>query len=191
MLPSMRCGKNQPSFGSQTKDKRKTAALRLLKKPLGEIECVEAENWRREQQQLTTTTTDNPLQLCIDNFSFEELHHVMMRNGSQILGLFDENEYNVLSTRSLQAVWFCNGSQDTHYTEWWKLLVKKLQKLHSINETNSIQHVWLYTAILCKKRCFFLMMLMVSMIDSFLCSLHKEMYSSMNSSCLFPQTFHH
>ena len=51
---------------------------------------MEAENWRLHQQQLATTNTDNPPQLCIDNFSFEELHHVMKRNGSQILGLFDE-----------------------------------------------------------------------------------------------------
>ena len=72
------------------KGQKKTAALRLLKKPLEEIECTEAENWRRQQQQLATTTTDNPPQLCIDNFSFEELHHAMKRNGSQILGLFDE-----------------------------------------------------------------------------------------------------
>ena len=75
---------------ASNKGQKKTAALRLLKKPLEEIEYIEAEKWRLHQQQLATTTTDNPPQLCIDNFSFEELHHVMKRNGSQILGLFDE-----------------------------------------------------------------------------------------------------
>ena len=38
----------------------------------------------------SNTKLDTPPQLIIDNFSFEELHHVMKRNGSQILGLFDE-----------------------------------------------------------------------------------------------------
>lgn len=75
---------------ASNKRQKKTAALRLLKKPLEQIECMEAENWRRQQKQLATTTTDSPPQLCIDNFSFEELHHVMKRNRSQILGLFDE-----------------------------------------------------------------------------------------------------
>lgn len=36
------------------------------------------------------TKLDTPPQLIIDNFSFEELHHVMKRNGSQILRLFEE-----------------------------------------------------------------------------------------------------
>ena len=37
-----------------------------------------------------SSSNTTPPQLCIDNFSFEELHSVMKRNGSQILGLFDE-----------------------------------------------------------------------------------------------------
>lgn len=70
------------------KGQKKTAALRLLKKPLLDIEHREAELWRANND--TNTKLDTPPQLIIDNFSFEELHHVMKRNGSQILGLFDE-----------------------------------------------------------------------------------------------------
>ena len=69
------------------KGQKKTAALRLLKKPLEDIEEVEAQAWYRKQK---PSGNDTPPQLCIDNFSFEELHNVMKRNGSQILGLFDE-----------------------------------------------------------------------------------------------------
>ena len=70
------------------KGQKKTAALRLLKKPLLDIEDQEAEKWRAQED--TSKNADSPPQLIIDNFSFEELHHVMKRNGSQILGLFDE-----------------------------------------------------------------------------------------------------
>ena len=69
------------------KGQKKTAALRLLKKPLQEIEEKEAEKWMEKHG---TEQSNPPPQLCIDNFSFEELHNVMKRNGSQILGLFDE-----------------------------------------------------------------------------------------------------
>ena len=31
-----------------------------------------------------------PPQILVDNFSFEELHCVMKRNGNQVLGMFDE-----------------------------------------------------------------------------------------------------
>ena len=71
------------------KGQKKTAALRLLKKPLEEIEEREERAWQQTQTQRSTSNTTPP-QLCIDNFSFEELHSVMKRNGSQILGLFDE-----------------------------------------------------------------------------------------------------
>ena len=81
---------SQPSYGSLLQQTRvkKTAALRLLKKPLLDIEHREAELWQANKD--TNTKLDTPPQLIIDNFSFEELHHVMKRNGSQILGLFDE-----------------------------------------------------------------------------------------------------
>ena len=59
-----------------------------MKKPLLDIEQKEAEIWRANRE--SVKQSDTPPQLIIDNFSFEELHHVMKRNGSQILGLFDE-----------------------------------------------------------------------------------------------------
>ena len=53
------------------KGQKKTAALRLLKKPLQEIEEKEAGTWftchGNEQN-------DSPPQISIDNFSFEECH---------------------------------------------------------------------------------------------------------------------
>ena len=69
------------------KGQKKTAALRILKKPLQEIEEMESNKWYAEHGNVQN---DSPPQLSIDNFSFEELHHVMRRNGSQMLGLFDE-----------------------------------------------------------------------------------------------------
>jgi hypothetical protein len=69
------------------KGQKKTAALRLLKKPLQEIEERETKKWLANHG---NEQNESPPQLSIDNFSFEELHNVMRRNGSQILGLFDE-----------------------------------------------------------------------------------------------------
>jgi len=54
-----------------------------LKKPFEETEYMEAEKWRRQQNNLQP-------QAPTTHFSFEELHHVMKRNGPQILELFDE-----------------------------------------------------------------------------------------------------
>ena len=65
------------------KGQKKTAAFRLLKKPFEETEYMEAEKWRRQQNNLQP-------QAPTTHFSFEELHHVMKRNGPQILELFDE-----------------------------------------------------------------------------------------------------
>ena len=69
------------------KGQKKTAALRLLKKPLQEIEEKGAEKWFANHG---NEQNESPPQLSIDKFSFEELHNVMRRNGSQMLGLFDE-----------------------------------------------------------------------------------------------------
>ena len=69
------------------KGQKKTAALRLLKKPLQEIKEKESEKWMDKHG---TKQSNPPPQLCMDNFSFEELHNVMKRNGSQILSSFDE-----------------------------------------------------------------------------------------------------
>ena len=52
------------------KGQKKTAALRLLKKPLEEIEEREEQAWQQAQTtQRTCSSTITP-QLCIDNFSF-------------------------------------------------------------------------------------------------------------------------
>ena len=69
------------------KGQKKTAALRLLKKPLLEIESELQQQWRVDTAEDKPST---PPQLCIDHFSFEELHNVMRRNNGQVLGLFDE-----------------------------------------------------------------------------------------------------
>ena len=69
------------------KGQKKTAALRLLKKPLLEIETELQQQWRVDTAEDKQST---PPQLCIDHFSFEELHSVMRRNNGQVLGLFDE-----------------------------------------------------------------------------------------------------
>ena len=60
-----------------------------MKRPLEEIEEAEGQMWKHTHKQ-KPSSNDTPPQLCIDNFSFEELHNVMKRNGSQILALFDE-----------------------------------------------------------------------------------------------------
>ena len=69
------------------KGQKKTAALQLLKKPLLEIEAELQQDW---QQDVADDKPSTPSELCIEHFSFEELHNVMRRNGSQVLGLFDE-----------------------------------------------------------------------------------------------------
>ena len=104
---------------ASNKGQKKAAALRLLKKPLEEIGCVEAENWWHQQNiscnninWQPTSVVDWQLQLWGITSGDEEKWVA----DTQIVWW---NEYNVL-----QAVRFCNGSQDTHYTEWWKLLVK-------------------------------------------------------------------
>ena len=61
------------------KGQKKTAALRLLKKPLLDIEQKEVKIWLANQESAKSCGT--PPQLIIDNFSFEELHHVMKSNG--------------------------------------------------------------------------------------------------------------
>ena len=80
---------SQQSFGLLwlQRSEKDSCIKTFLKKPLEDIEEVEAQAWHRKQK---PSGNDTPPQLCIDNFSFEELHNVMKRNGSQILGLFNE-----------------------------------------------------------------------------------------------------
>ena len=51
-------------------------------------------NWNCAAKIWEADISDNkpktPPQLLVDNFSFEELHSVIKRNGNQTLGLFDE-----------------------------------------------------------------------------------------------------
>ena len=69
------------------KGEKKTAALRLIRQPLEAIEKAKIEDWERD---ISDNKPKSPPQLLVDNFSFEELHSVMKRNGNQTLGIFDE-----------------------------------------------------------------------------------------------------
>lgn len=61
-----------------------TIAVRLLK-PILKIEDSMEQEWMAEK---TVDQPNIPPQLSIDHFSFEELHNVMKRNGSQVPELF-------------------------------------------------------------------------------------------------------
>ncbi len=69
------------------KGEKKTAALKRLRKPIEEIEGELRAEW---QDDTSPDKPSMPPQLCIDHFSFEELHSVMKRNECRILGFFDE-----------------------------------------------------------------------------------------------------
>ena len=127
------------------KGQKKTAALRLLKKPLQEIDNEEARKWATQHG---NEQNESPPQLSIDNFRFEELHNVMSRNGSQILGLFDE-----MSTMYGQLdLYKQSGSvMDSKMliTLIWQFMVKKLSKLYNFNEQDHFQQGWLHSACFC------------------------------------------
>ena len=61
---------------------QKTAALRLLKKPILEIEEKMEQEWMAER---AVDQPNIPPQLRIDHFSFEELHNVMKGMGHRFL----------------------------------------------------------------------------------------------------------
>lgn len=69
------------------KGEKKTAALRLIRQALEGIEKERIQDWEAD---ISDNKPKTPPQLLVDNFSFEELHSVMKRNGNQTLGLFDE-----------------------------------------------------------------------------------------------------
>ena len=52
---------------------KKTAALRVLRKPLEQLQQKMVNNWEAD---ISDKKPKTPLQLLIDNFSFEELHAV-------------------------------------------------------------------------------------------------------------------
>ena len=69
------------------KGEKKTAALRLIRQALEGVEKERIQEWEAD---ISDDKPKTPPQLLVDNFSFEELHSVMKRNGNQTLGLFDE-----------------------------------------------------------------------------------------------------
>ncbi len=69
------------------KGEKKTAALRVLRKPLEQIQGEMVDSWEAD---IADDKPKTPPQLLVDNFSFEELHSIMKRNGNQMLGMFDE-----------------------------------------------------------------------------------------------------
>ncbi len=69
------------------KGEKKTAALKVVKTPLERLQAEMSEKWKCDTSEHKPKT---PPQLLVDNFSFEELHCIMPRNGCQTLGLFDE-----------------------------------------------------------------------------------------------------
>ncbi len=69
------------------KGEKKTAALRVLRKPLERIQREMVESWEAD---IADDKPKTPPQLLVDNFSFEELHSIMKRNGHQMMGMFDE-----------------------------------------------------------------------------------------------------
>ena len=69
------------------KGEKKTAALRLIRQALEGVEKERIQEWEAD---ISDDKPKTPPQLLVDNFSFEELHSVMKRNGNQMLGLFDK-----------------------------------------------------------------------------------------------------
>ena len=69
------------------KGEKKTAAVRTIRRPLEEIQKEMVEAWEAD---ISDEKPKTPPQILVDNFSFEELHCVMKRNGNQVLGIFDE-----------------------------------------------------------------------------------------------------
>ena len=69
------------------KGEKKTAALRVLRKPLEQLQQKMVNNWEAD---ISDEKPKTPPQLLVDNFSFEELHAIMKRNGNQMMGMFDE-----------------------------------------------------------------------------------------------------
>ena len=69
------------------KGEKKTAAVRVVRRPLEKLQDDLIKEWEQAED---TSKPKTPPQLLVDNFSFEELHSVMKRNGGQVLGIFDE-----------------------------------------------------------------------------------------------------
>ena len=68
------------------KGEKKTAALKVIRRPFEKIQSNIIE-WKVD---ISEDKPSTPPQLLVDNFSFEELHCILKRNGNQVLGMFDE-----------------------------------------------------------------------------------------------------
>lgn len=69
------------------KGEKKTAALKRIRKPIEAIQNRLKTEWQKDTNEQKPSS---PPQLIVDHFSFEELHSIMCRNRSQVLGCFDE-----------------------------------------------------------------------------------------------------
>ncbi len=82
------------------KGEKKTAAVRTIRRPLEEIQR-EMENWEVD---ISDEKPKSPPQILVDNFSCEELHCVMKRNGNQVLGCLPNIHHFMRS-------WTCSNTQ--------------------------------------------------------------------------------
>ena len=69
------------------KGEKKTAALKRIRKPIEAIQNRLKTEWQKDTNEQKPSS---PPQLIVDQFSFKELHSIMCRNRSQVLGCFDE-----------------------------------------------------------------------------------------------------
>lgn len=69
------------------KGEKKTAALKVTRQPFERLQQEVIQKWESD---LSEEKPQTPPQLLVDNFSFEELHCILKKNGNQVLGMFDE-----------------------------------------------------------------------------------------------------
>lgn len=69
------------------KGEKKTAALKVIRQPFEKLQDEIIQKWMDDYSEDKPQTSP---QLLVDNFSFEELHCILKRNGNQVLGMFDE-----------------------------------------------------------------------------------------------------
>ena len=126
---------------------QKTAALRLLKKSILEIEEKMEQEWMAER---AVDQPNIPPQLCIDHFSFEELHNVMKGMGHRFLDFLMKYQASMPSSICSRK-WFSHGSEDIHNIEWGLFMDKEPPKLLRFNVKNSLQHLWIHPTSICGK----------------------------------------
>lgn len=96
------------------KGQKKTAALNVLAKPVGEIQKEMQNDFKEEN--VEAQEKDLP-RLLVDHFSFEKLHQVMSQNDNKVLGAYDEltqfynmlDHYKTNSTMDRKALLALNG----------------------------------------------------------------------------------